>query len=167
VASGFDRAPIREFLNTFKNLLSPLREPPGGGCGRSGQGTIELRRRRAFTWHCGMCRDVASWFAARAARHLTIIPAETHPSRALDHIHLGWAVVGCIVRLPPIAQLVQLLADASGAGPRDIRSSAGRQCDTSARQHRCAEIRAGADAADPAAILERLNPHTSDPWTFT
>jgi len=103
---------------------------------------------------CGMCREVARWFDARGARHLTIIPAETHRSgslrrityeagddryrahgveavaRSLEHVHLGWAVVGCVVRLPPIAQIAQLLADASGAGPREIRSSAGLRCDT-------------------------------------
>jgi hypothetical protein len=94
-----------------------------------------------------MCREVAHWFHARGARHLTIVPAESHPSgalrriayesedgvyrasgieavaRAVEHIHLGWAFAGCVIRLPPILALVQLLADASGAGPREISSS--------------------------------------------
>jgi protein-S-isoprenylcysteine O-methyltransferase Ste14 len=91
---------------------------------------------------CGMCRDVAMWFARRGAGHLAIVPAEQHPSgalrrityepgdgspaasgieaiaRALEHIHLGWALVGFVLRLPVVSALVQLLADASGAEPR-------------------------------------------------
>lgn len=93
---------------------------------------------------CDMCREVAGWFTARHASHLVVVPAESHPSgslrrityepadesrsesgvravaRALEHIHLGWAAVGCFVRLPIVRELIQLLADASGAGPRRI-----------------------------------------------
>jgi len=93
---------------------------------------------------CGMCREVARWFERRGARHLTIVPAETHPSRALrrityepadgtrpsagveaiaralEHIHLGWALLSFLMRLPVVCELVQLLADASGAEPRFI-----------------------------------------------
>jgi len=94
--------------------------------------------------HCQMCRDVARWFNRRGARQLAIVPAETHPSRALtrityepadgshsasgieaiaralEHIHLGWAFVGFFFRLPGVRALTQLLADASGAEPRRI-----------------------------------------------
>lgn len=96
---------------------------------------------------CDMCRDVARWFAVRHARQLAIVPAETHPSgglrrityepadgsraargveavaRALEHIHLGWALVGFLLRLPVVGQLAQLLADASGGEPRTILPS--------------------------------------------
>jgi hypothetical protein len=72
-----------------------------------------------------MCRDVARWSEVRGGRHLTIVPAESHPSgalrrityesadgvyrasgidavaRALEHIHLGWALGGCVIGLPP------------------------------------------------------------------
>ncbi len=96
---------------------------------------------------CGMCSPVGQWFVRRGATNLVVVPAETHPSqtltrityepadgaraargveavaRALEHVHLGWAFVGCFVRLPGIAQLAQLLADASGAHPRTIRRS--------------------------------------------
>ena len=65
---------------------------------------------------CGMCREVGRWFEQRGARQLAIVPAESHPSgaltrityepgdgiraatgveavaRALEHIHLGWAL---------------------------------------------------------------------------
>jgi protein-S-isoprenylcysteine O-methyltransferase Ste14 len=91
---------------------------------------------------CTMCSEVRRWFECRGVRHLTIVAAETHPSnrlrrityepgdgssaaagveaiaRALEHIHFGWAFVGFLLRLPVIGELSQLLADASGAGPR-------------------------------------------------
>lgn len=95
---------------------------------------------------CGMCREVGRWFARRGVRQLAIVPAETHPpgaptrityepgdgtraaagveavARALEHIHLGWALLGCLLRLPVICQFAQLLADASGGEPRKIAS---------------------------------------------
>jgi hypothetical protein len=43
--------------------------------------------------------------------------------RGLEHIHLGFAFLGWLVRLPGICQLVQLLADASGAEPRSISAA--------------------------------------------
>jgi hypothetical protein len=41
-------------------------------------------------------------------------------ARGLGHIHLGWAFIGWFVGLPGVIHLAQLLADASGAGPRVI-----------------------------------------------
>jgi hypothetical protein len=91
-----------------------------------------------------MCRQVGTWFANRGARHLEIVPAEKHPSRALtrityesgdgtfttdgvdavaralEHLHFWWALAAFALRLPIAAQLAQLLADASGAQPRRI-----------------------------------------------
>jgi protein-S-isoprenylcysteine O-methyltransferase Ste14 len=93
---------------------------------------------------CDMCREVSQWFRQRGAQRLTIVPAETHPSgaltrityepadgsraaagveaiaRALEHIHLGWAMASFFVRLPIVRGLTQLLADASGAEPRSV-----------------------------------------------
>jgi protein-S-isoprenylcysteine O-methyltransferase Ste14 len=93
---------------------------------------------------CEMCRDVARWFERRGARQLAIAPAEMHASgalrrityepadgsrpasgveavaRALEHIHLGWALVGFALRLPVVCEVAQLLADASGAEPRSL-----------------------------------------------
>jgi protein-S-isoprenylcysteine O-methyltransferase Ste14 len=93
---------------------------------------------------CTMCREVARWFDRRDVRRLVIVAAETHPSRglrrityesgdgswsasgvealarALEHIHLGWASVGFLVRLPVVCEFAQLVADASGAEPRTI-----------------------------------------------
>ncbi len=93
---------------------------------------------------CGMCREVARWFERRGVRYLAIVPAEAHPSgalrrityepgdgtrassgveaiaRALEHIHLGWALLAFLVRLPLVCEFVQLVADASGAEPRNV-----------------------------------------------
>lgn len=38
-------------------------------------------------------------------------------ARALEHLHLGWAFVGMLLRLPGIASLSQVLLDVSGFGP--------------------------------------------------
>ena len=93
---------------------------------------------------CGTCREVGRWFERRGARHLAIVPAETHHSgalqrityepgdgtqaaagieaigRALEHIHLGWALFGFLLRLPVVRPLAQLLVDASGGEPRNV-----------------------------------------------
>jgi protein-S-isoprenylcysteine O-methyltransferase Ste14 len=95
---------------------------------------------------CEMCREVGGWFARRGAQGLVVVPAETHASgalrrityepgdgtrastgmeavaRALEHVHFGWALLGFLMRLPLVCQLVQVLADASGAAPRTIRA---------------------------------------------
>jgi hypothetical protein len=94
-----------------------------------------------------MCRQVGEWFHRRGVRDLEITPAETHPSgaltrityepgdgsrpaigvealaRALEHVHLGWALVGCAIRLPGVRPFVQLVTDASGGQPRRIVSA--------------------------------------------
>ena len=91
---------------------------------------------------CGPCSEVRAWFSARSPIALEIVAAERHPSRtlrritydpgdgtsdaggivalgrALEHVHFGWAVVGMVVRLPGVAQSLQLIADASGGAPR-------------------------------------------------
>ena len=40
--------------------------------------------------------------------------------RAMEHLHLGWAVCGAALRLPVGWRLLQLFLDASGLGPREI-----------------------------------------------
>jgi protein-S-isoprenylcysteine O-methyltransferase Ste14 len=94
---------------------------------------------------CGMCREVSAWFRGRGVRGLSIVAAEDHPretltrityestdgayrasgmeavARGLEHVHLGWAFVGFAIRMPIASTLVQLIADASGAGPRAVR----------------------------------------------
>ena len=102
---------------------------------------------RLFVSHsCPMCREVGTWFERRTPRYLVIIRAESHPSpltrityepsdgsgaahgveaiaRALEHVHLGWALVGCTLRLPGIRDTAQLLIDASGGEPRALDQS--------------------------------------------
>jgi protein-S-isoprenylcysteine O-methyltransferase Ste14 len=96
---------------------------------------------------CGECARVGRWFAVRRPRGLEIVPAELHPTRdltrvtydpcdggrdetgvaaiarALEHIHLGWAMLGWFMRLPVVVQLLQLLVDASGGQARLIPRS--------------------------------------------
>jgi protein-S-isoprenylcysteine O-methyltransferase Ste14 len=93
---------------------------------------------------CETCRGVAEWFERRDPIGLVILPAESHASRALtrityeggatretvsgviavgralEHIHLGWALVGMLFRLPGISALIQLVVDGSGGEPRPI-----------------------------------------------
>jgi protein-S-isoprenylcysteine O-methyltransferase Ste14 len=93
--------------------------------------------------NCGMCSEVARWFRDRHPRHLLVVAAETHPSRSLtrityetrdgysasgveavarglEHLHLGWACVGLMLRLPIVLPLVQVIVDASGGEPRRV-----------------------------------------------
>jgi len=93
---------------------------------------------------CGPCSEVRRWFEARNPTALKIVAAEDHPSldldritydpmdgttpekgvaafaRALEHLHLGWAWLGALLRLPVICQLSQLLLDAGGLGPQRV-----------------------------------------------
>jgi protein-S-isoprenylcysteine O-methyltransferase Ste14 len=93
---------------------------------------------------CGPCSEVRTWLEARSPLGLQIVEAETLPAgsiqrmrydagygngtvdgvramgRALEHLHLGWALCGAALRLPCVWQLVQLFMDAAGLGPRVI-----------------------------------------------
>jgi protein-S-isoprenylcysteine O-methyltransferase Ste14 len=93
---------------------------------------------------CGPCSEVRAWFARRSPVGLDIVAAEHHPSRcltritydpgdgsgdsegvaaigrALEHLHLGCALLGMFVRLPGIRETIQLVTDASGGGPRRV-----------------------------------------------
>jgi protein-S-isoprenylcysteine O-methyltransferase Ste14 len=95
---------------------------------------------------CSPCTELRAWLQARIPHGLEICDAESLPAgsirrllydpadatatvdgvralgRALEHLHLGWALAGAALRLPGIWQLVQLLMDASGFGPRDLEN---------------------------------------------
>ncbi|MFD4369675.1 methyltransferase family protein [Rhodococcus sp. NPDC058521] len=97
---------------------------------------------RLFTARgCEPCSRVEMWFRPRSASSLAFDAAEDHPeplSRiryerdglaengtravglALEHTHLGWAILGWLMRAPGLASFVQLVADATGAGPRPL-----------------------------------------------
>ncbi|CAM3685304.1 isoprenylcysteine carboxylmethyltransferase family protein [Nocardiopsis gilva] len=92
---------------------------------------------------CDMCSGLGGWVAARRPVALLLRPAEAHPgalrrltyestdgtratgiaalARALEHIHLGWALLGWLLVLPGVGWFAQLMADALGAGPKEPR----------------------------------------------
>jgi protein-S-isoprenylcysteine O-methyltransferase Ste14 len=98
---------------------------------------------------CGPCREVRTWLETRRPVGLRIVDAETLPvnsirrvrydpgggsdtvdgvraiGRALEHLHLGWALFGIALRLPVFWRMIQLLMDATGLGPRAIVSETG------------------------------------------
>jgi protein-S-isoprenylcysteine O-methyltransferase Ste14 len=91
---------------------------------------------------CGQCRSVGRFFDAPRAVRLNVRPAEEHPTgalrrltyeadgrtwdglaavaRALEHVHLAWAMTGWALRLPGVCYGTQVLVDAAGGGPRGL-----------------------------------------------
>lgn len=103
---------------------------------------------------CDPCEAAGAFFSARSPVDLRIEAAQSHPdgpptrmtyraedgfetagvaaaSCALEHLHLGWAIAGWFLRLPVLGWFSQQLADAVGAGPRDL--AVGTAGETSAR----------------------------------
>ncbi|RKN24013.1 isoprenylcysteine carboxylmethyltransferase family protein [Micromonospora musae] len=100
---------------------------------------------------CGPCAAVWRFLDRRAPVNLTIAPAAEHPqvlwragyaggdghtdrgvaavARALEHVNLGWALVGWTLRLPGITWLAQLVSDAMIAPPHPA-SRRGERCPT-------------------------------------
>lgn len=100
---------------------------------------------------CGPCCELRGWLVARQPLGMDLMDAETLPGgairrlrydpcegdapvegvralgRALEHLHLGWAVAGAALRLPGVWQLVQLVMNASGLGPRELGVQAGTE----------------------------------------
>jgi len=100
---------------------------------------------------CDPCSRLGAWLLRRDPIGLGIVPAEHHASRdlermtydpgdgrpeaagvvalgrALEHLHLGWALAGMTLRLPVMRSLAQLIADGLGFGPmRVTRCDLGR-----------------------------------------
>jgi protein-S-isoprenylcysteine O-methyltransferase Ste14 len=95
---------------------------------------------------CGPCSEVRGWFEARKLVGLVLVDAETLDegsiqrvrydpgdgtgavegvggvARGLEHLNLGWALVGAAMRLPVVWQFIQLTMDAAGFGPRSVPS---------------------------------------------
>jgi protein-S-isoprenylcysteine O-methyltransferase Ste14 len=91
---------------------------------------------------CGPCSQLQRWLERRSPYTLEIADADALPHGsirrmryapgdgtpavdgvralgwALEHLHLGWALAGCALRLPGVWQFVQMVMDASGLGPR-------------------------------------------------
>ena len=101
---------------------------------------------------CNLCSQLASWFRRRQPVSLTIAPAESFPGTpltrmryeapgtsasglealacALNHLHLSWAWIGWIIRLPIIRPMLQALTDISGGGPRHLTAPQAPHHDT-------------------------------------
>ena len=93
---------------------------------------------------CGTCSAVGRWFAVRRPAGLMISPAEEEPddpglrrityvagsgrryrgvaavARALEHIHLGWALAGWVLALPGVVHVAQLISDVCAPGPQRV-----------------------------------------------
>ncbi|MBY4127867.1 hypothetical protein HQO83_05630 [Rhodococcus fascians] len=92
---------------------------------------------------CDPCSAVGPWFARRSSAGLVIAAAEDHPEAlrrvryesadgcvvadgtraigcALEHLTLGWAVLGWLMRAPILASVIALVTDACGGAPRSI-----------------------------------------------
>jgi protein-S-isoprenylcysteine O-methyltransferase Ste14 len=90
---------------------------------------------------CDPCSEIAAWLQSRKPCQLLFVSAEEHPTtdldrvryegadghieegiaaiaRALEHIHLAWAILGFAMRLPIARQILQAIVDASGGGRR-------------------------------------------------
>lgn len=97
-----------------------------------------------FAEGCDPCSGIAGWLQGRGPRQLSFVPADRHPAedlervryeapdgyeadgvvaiaRALEHIHLGWAMVGFAMRLPVAREILQAIVDASGGGRRKTK----------------------------------------------
>ena len=96
--------------------------------------------------NCDPCSDIRRWIEQRHPVGLELIDAETLPegsinrlrydpddgtpsaegvvafARVLEHLNFAWAYCGITLRLPILHQSVQLVMDASGLGPRTVRS---------------------------------------------
>jgi hypothetical protein len=97
---------------------------------------------------CGICSSIGRWFVAHRPVGLAIAPAEESPdpgllrvtyvpggggprsrgvpaiARALEHIHLGWALVGWLLALPGVVHLAQTVVDVWGPLPQRVRGRA-------------------------------------------
>lgn len=129
---GWPWAQYRVSVRAWRFRLLPAPSGP--------QATIWIGR------SCDQCRPVARFLLRRTPTRLDVRAAEDHPgsglrrityeaegmqwhgvaaaARALEHLHLGWAVVGWTLRLPGLEQVVQLVLDAVGGGPRLLPAAA-------------------------------------------
>lgn len=94
---------------------------------------------------CGKCSELGRMIEAMRPVGLAVVPAESHPARdltrityapagggaeedgiaafarALEHVNLACALLGMAMRIPVIRPLLQLITDASGGGPMQVR----------------------------------------------
>ncbi|MBI2711061.1 MAG: isoprenylcysteine carboxylmethyltransferase family protein [Actinobacteria bacterium] len=87
---------------------------------------------------CDPCSEVGRFLTRRHRRRLDVLAAETSGrpmvrityvrgveqatgvaavGRALEHVHLGWAALSWVARVPGVEAALQVVADVAGAGP--------------------------------------------------
>ena len=102
---------------------------------------VEVEAHLLVAFSCSTCSSVGRWFLARnpvglkispaedaqdsGLRRVTYISAGSEPisgvaaiARALEHIHLGWAVTGWVLAMPGVSHLARLMADVFGPSPQ-------------------------------------------------
>ncbi|MFF5176655.1 methyltransferase [Micromonospora sp. NPDC000316] len=121
---------------------------------------------------CGPCAAIWRMVARRHPVGLRIRPAREHQrvlwraeyvggdghaergvaavARGLEHVHLGWAVVGWTLRLPGVTWLAQLVTDAMIAPPHPARPR-GEPCPTPSNASLKAPSPPSANTASPAS----------------
>ena len=105
--------------------------------------SVDAESQLLVAYSCSTCSSVGRWLATRrpiglridpaesaedgGIRRITYLPASGPPvrgvaavTRALDHIHLGWALAGWVLSIPPILQLAQVISDVVGPGPQAV-----------------------------------------------
>ena len=101
--------------------------------------------RTAVLWvaaDCGPCDQLGGWLRDREPTRLAVGNADERPggrprrvtynspasadesgvvafARALEHVHLGWALTGFVLRLPVVRSVAAAIADEVGFGPID------------------------------------------------
>ena len=97
---------------------------------------------------CTLCSALGVRLKALDPQGLSFVAAEAHPlrpptrmtydpldgsppergvtalARTLEHVHLGWAVIAWFLRFPGLAQVLQVIIDAAGGGPRELATDA-------------------------------------------
>jgi protein-S-isoprenylcysteine O-methyltransferase Ste14 len=94
-------------------------------------------------YSCATCSSIGRWFLTRDPvgleiapaedsndpdlRRVTYVPADGPPqrgviavARALEHIHLGWAMAGWVLAMPIVSHFAQLVVDVFGPTPHAV-----------------------------------------------
>jgi hypothetical protein len=106
------------------------------------RGAEESSARLYVDSDCPECSQLGGWLLDRGPVGMSIEPARSYPgpaleritydpgdgsahergvaavARALEHLSLGWALMGMLARLPVLVRVLQFLTDASGGEPR-------------------------------------------------